>query len=142
MQIPLLDLSRKFRSIEFDLQQQWSVIFSSMRLLGGVNRAAFEREFSAYCGSKHAIGVASGTDAIFLSLRALGIGAGDEVILAAHAPAPVIEPIFFCGAVPVLIDKARGDYGADLDGLRHAITPRTRTIVVVQFLGLPCDMDP
>jgi dTDP-4-amino-4,6-dideoxygalactose transaminase len=112
-----------------------------MRLLAGPNLAAFEREFSEYCGVRHAIGVASGTDAIFLSLHALGIGPGDEVILAAHAPAPVIEPILFCGAVPVLIDKARNDYGPDLDGLRNAITVRTRAILIVHFLGLPCDMD-
>jgi len=141
MKIPLLDLSRKFQSIESDLQRQWSTIFSSMRLLGGANLGAFEREFSSYCGVKHAIGVGSGTDAIFLSLHALGIGPGDEVILAAHAPAPVIEPILFCGAVPVLIDKAKDDYGPDLHGLRNAITSRTRAIMVVHFLGLPCEMD-
>jgi dTDP-4-amino-4,6-dideoxygalactose transaminase len=141
MKIPLLDLSRKFRAIEADLQQEWSRIFSGMRLLGGPNLAAFEKEFSSYCGVKHAIGVASGTDAIFLSLHALEIGPGDEVILAAHAPAPVLEPILFCGAIPVLIDKASNDYGPDLAGLREAITARTRAILVVHFLGLPCDME-
>ncbi|HEX5607658.1 MAG TPA: DegT/DnrJ/EryC1/StrS family aminotransferase [Candidatus Binatia bacterium] len=139
--IPLLDLTRKYRSIDAELHRQWNLTFESMRLLNGRNLAAFEEEFAAYCNVRHAIGVGSGTDAIFLSLRALGIGAGDEVILPAHAPAPVIEPILYVGATPVLIDKASGDYGPDLAGLRDAITAHTKAVLAVHLLGLPCDMD-
>ncbi len=142
MKIPLLDLTRKYRAIESELRAQWEETFSSMRLLNGPQLAEFEREFARYCGVKHAIGVASGTDAIQLSLRALGISQGDEVILAAHAPAPVIEPIFSVGAMPVLVEKAKGDYGPDLKSLKAAITPRTRAIMPVHMLGLPCDMEP
>jgi dTDP-4-amino-4,6-dideoxygalactose transaminase len=141
MKIPLLDLTRKYRAIEGELRAKWDEALSSMRLLNGTNLAAFEREFARYCGVKHAIGVASGTDAIFLSLRALGVSSGDEVILAAHVPAPVIEPIFSVGATPVLVEKAKGDYGPDLSSLKAAITPRTRAIIAVHMLGLPCDMD-
>jgi DegT/DnrJ/EryC1/StrS aminotransferase family protein len=68
--IPLLDLTRKYRSIESELHRQWAATLDSMRLLNGANLAAFEREFAQYCGVRHAIGVASGTDTIFLSLRA------------------------------------------------------------------------
>ena len=139
--IPLLDLTRKYRSIESELRPQWDAIFSSMRLLNGPNLAAFEVEFAAYCGVKCAVGVASGTDAIYLSLQALSIGAGDEVILPAHAPAPVIEPIFAVGATPILVDKAVADYGPDLRGLANAITEKTKAIVAVHMLGMPCDMD-
>jgi len=139
--IPLLDLTRKYRSIEAELRRQWNMTFESMRLLNGSNLAAFEEEFAAYCRVRHAIGVASGTDAIFLSLRALGIGAGDEVILPAHVPAPVIEPILYVGATPVLIDKAHADYGPDLSSLRTAITAKTKAVIAVHLLGLPCDMD-
>src|SRR5262249_33434667 len=144
MKIPLLDLTRKYRQIEPELRARWDETLASMRLLNGPQLAAFEREFAEFCGVQHAIGVAAGTDAIFLSLRALGVGEGDgdEVILAAHAPAPVIEPIFSVGAKPVLVDKAAGDYGADLDSVRAAIGPRTRAILAVHMLGLPCDMDP
>ena len=85
--IPLLDLTRKYRTIENELRRQWDLIASSMRLFNGPNLAAFEKEFASYCGVRHAVGVASGTDAIFLSLQALRIGGGDEVILPAHAPA-------------------------------------------------------
>src|SRR5678815_5382350 len=139
--IPLLDFTRKYRSIEAELHRQWNLTFESMRLLNGRNLAAFEEEFAAYCNVRHAIGVGSGTDAIFLSLRALGIGAGDEVILPAHAPAPVIEPILYAGATPVLIDKVSGDYGPDLASLRAAVTAHTKAVLAVHLLGLPCDMD-
>jgi dTDP-4-amino-4,6-dideoxygalactose transaminase len=141
MKIPLLDLTRKYRAIEGELGAKWAETLSSMRLLNGANLAAFEREFARYCGVKHAVGVASGTDAIFLSLRALRVSPGDEVILAAHVPAPVIEPIISVGAVPVAVEKAKDDYGPDAESLRAAITPKTRAIIAVHMLGLPCDMD-
>jgi dTDP-4-amino-4,6-dideoxygalactose transaminase len=139
--IPLLDLTRKYRSIEAELRPQWEAVFSSMKLLNGPNLAAFESEFAAYCGVKWAVGVASGTDAIYLSLQALSIGAGDEVILPAHAPAPVIEPILAVGATPILVDKAVAEYGPDLQCLAKAITVRTKAILAVHMLGMPCDMD-
>src|SRR5881628_2471572 len=93
MKIPLLDLTRKYRAIEDELTQQWGTVFLSMRLFNGLNLAAFEKEFAAYCGVMYATGVASGTDAIYLSLQALDLLPGDEVVLPAHAPAPVVEPI-------------------------------------------------
>jgi len=139
--IPLLDLTRKYRSIEAELRPHWDAVFSSMRLLNGPNLAAFESEFGSYCGVKYAVGVASGTDAIYLSLQALSIGPGDEVILPAHAPAPVLEPILAVSATPVLVDKAVADYGPDLKNLARAITSRTRAILAVHMLGMPCDID-
>jgi dTDP-4-amino-4,6-dideoxygalactose transaminase len=139
--IPLLDLTRKFRQIEAEVKTQWDGIFATMRLLNGPQLAAFETEFAAYCGVRHALGVASGTDAIYLSLTALGISRGAEVILPAHVPAPVLEPVLAVGATPVLVDKAVADYGPDLDGVRRAITRKTRAIIAVHMLGLPCDMN-
>jgi len=140
--IPLLDLTRKYRAIQNELHAQWNSVFASMRLLNGPNLVAFEEQFAAYCGVKHAIGVASGTDAIYLSLKALKIGSGDQVILPAHVPAPVIEPIFAIGATPVLIDKAVGDYGPDVTSLKKAVNARTKAIIAVHMLGLPCAMEP
>ena len=141
IKIPLLDLTRKFHSIGAELRQRWEEILSTMRLLNGPNLLAFEKEFAEFCGVKHALGVACGTDAISLSLRALNVAPGDEVILAAHAPAPVIEPILHLGAVPVLIDKDVADYGPDLNGLSAAINTKTKAVITVHFLGLPCAMD-
>ena len=140
--IPLLDLTRKYRAIEAELKERWDKVFLSVKLLNGSNLAAFEKEFAAYCGVKHAVGVASGTDAIYLSLQALGVAHGHEVILPAHAPAPVIEPVIALRATPVLIDKAVGDYGTDLDSLAKSINSNTKAIIAVHMLGLPCDMEP
>ena len=140
--IPLLDLTRKYRALASEIEHEWALVFSSMRLLNGPKLAAFEEEFARYCGVRHAFGVASGTDAIYLSLRALNISAGDEVILAAHVPAPVIEPVLAVGATPVLIDKASDDYGPDLNSLKSAIGPRTKVVLAVHMLGMPCDMTP
>jgi len=139
--IPLLDLTRKYKQIAGELHREWDLVFSSMRLLNGPNLAAFEEKFAQYCGTKFAFGVASGTDAIYLSLQALGIGRGDEVILPAHAPAPVLEPVIAVGATPVLVDKAVGDYGPDLKSLKTAIGSNTKAILAVHLLGLACDMD-
>jgi dTDP-4-amino-4,6-dideoxygalactose transaminase len=140
--IPLLDLTRKYRAIEAELKERWDKVFLSVKLLNGSNLAAFEKEFAAYCGVKHAVGVASGTDAIYLSLQALGVAHGHEVILPAHAPAPVIEPVIALRATPVLIDKTVGDYGPDLDSLAKSINSNTKAIIAVHMLGLPCDMEP
>jgi dTDP-4-amino-4,6-dideoxygalactose transaminase len=139
--IPLLDLTRKYRAIESELRVEWNRIMGSMKLLNGPNLEKFEQEFAVYCNVKYAIGVGAGTDAIYLSLQALEIAPGDEVILSAHVPAPVIEPVIAVGATPVLIDKAIDDYGPDLENLHSAITARTRAILAVHMLGLPCDMD-
>jgi dTDP-4-amino-4,6-dideoxygalactose transaminase len=141
-EVPLLDLTRKYKQIAGDLHRQWDVVFSSMRLLKGTNVAAFEQEFAAYCGVKYALGVSSGTDAIHLSLQALRISRGDEIILPAHAPAPVIEPVIAVGAIPVLVEKAVGDYGPNLEGLKAALSSKTKAIIAVHMLGLSCDMDP
>jgi dTDP-4-amino-4,6-dideoxygalactose transaminase len=141
MKIPLLDLRRKYLEIEADLRRAWDEVFSSMKLLDGPHLAAFENEFASYCGVRHAIGVASGTDALYFSLLALEVSPDHEVILPAHAPPPVLEPVIRLGATPVLVDKGRADYGPDLDHLAAAITPRTRAIIAVHLLGLPCDMD-
>src|SRR6516164_448547 len=140
--IPLLDLTRKYCAIETELRQRWDKVFLSMKLLNGSNLAAFEKEFAAYCGVKQAVGVDSGTDAIHLSLQALGISHGHEVILPAHVPAPVIEPVIALGATPVLVDKAVRDYGPDLESLAKSINSNTKAIIAVHMLGLPCDMDP
>jgi len=139
--IPLLDLTRKYSEIAGDVHRQWDTVFSSMRLLNGPNLAAFEEEFASYCGVKYAVGVASGTDAIYLSLQAINISPGDEVILPAHAPAPVLEPVLALGAIPVLVDKAIGDYGPDLQSLKMAVSVRTKAIIAVHLLGLACDME-
>ena len=140
MSIPLLDLKREHAVIEKELQQVWATALATMHLLKGENVAAFEREIAAYTGTPYARGVASGTDALLLSLVGLGVGAGDEVIVHANAFASAVEAVHHAGARPVLIDVEAGGLGPDCDALQQAITPRTKATMVVHLYGSPLPM--
>lgn len=100
-----------------------------------------EKLLAEFVGVKHVIGVNSGTDALWLSFKALGIGPGDEVITVAHTFAATIASIVHCGATPVLVD-IRDDFNMDVDQLLSVITPQTKAICPVHLNGRLCDMDP
>jgi len=102
----------------------------------------FEREFAAYLGARHALGVASGTDAIHLALVAAGVGPGDEVITAANTCVPTVSGISSSGALPVLVDVDPVSFNLDPAQIEDAITPRTRAIVPVHLYGQAADLDP
>ena len=101
---------------------------------------AFEQEFAAYLGAQFATGVASGTDALHLALRACGVGVGDEVITVAHTAVASIVAIEQCGALPVLVDEDESTFTLAPDALAGALTPHTKAIVPVHLYGQPADM--
>ena len=142
MNIPLLDLRREFAEIREEVLSGWNGVLATMQLLRGENLKAFEREIAEYLGAKHAVGVASGTDALTLGLLASGIGPGDEVVLQANAFAAAVEAIRIAGARPVPVDIRQSDLGPAPDRLAEAITERTRAVIVVHLYGLPVDLDP
>lgn len=107
----------------------------------GAEVAAFEKSFAAYCGVKHAVGVNSGTDALILALRALGIGPHDEVITVSHTALATIAAIIASGATPVLVDIEPDYYTMDVGCLEKAITPKTKAVIPVHLYGQPADMD-
>jgi len=107
----------------------------------GEQVAAFEREFAAYLGVAHAVGVANGTDALHVALRACGVGPGDEVITVSHTAVATVAAIELCGAVPVLIDVDPVHYTMMPDRLAAAITARTRAIIPVHVYGRPAELD-
>jgi dTDP-4-amino-4,6-dideoxygalactose transaminase len=115
------------------------VLRSGWYILGG-EVSSFEAAFAAYHGVEHAVGVASGTDAIELALRAAGIGSGDEVITVAHTAVPTICAIERAGAIPVLVDVEAQTYTMDPEAARAALTLRTRAILPVHLYGQPADM--
>jgi len=120
-------------AVERVLDSGWFVL--------GQEGEAFEREFASACGARHTVGVASGTDAIELALRALGVGHGDEVVTQANTCVPTISAIERAGAVPVLCDVEPSGGTMDLDSLRGAISPQIRAVVPVHLYGQCADVD-
>jgi dTDP-4-amino-4,6-dideoxygalactose transaminase len=112
------------------------------RFIFGEELERFEASFASYCGTRFAIGVASGTDAITVALQAAGVSSGDEVITAANTCIPTIAGIEGAGAIPVLVDCDEATYTLDPTLLEEAITPRTRAIVPVHLYGQCADLDP
>jgi dTDP-4-amino-4,6-dideoxygalactose transaminase len=107
----------------------------------GSEVAAFEQSFADYCGAAHAIGVNSGTDALILALRALGVGPGDEVITVSQTALATLAAVVACGATPVIVDIEPGYWTLDPAALEPAITAKTRAIVPVHLYGQPADLD-
>ena len=102
----------------------------------------FEKDFAAYCDCRHTLGVGSGTEALWLSLLALGVGPGDEVLTVPITFMATAEAITYCGAKPVFVDIDDSTYTMDPSGLEQAITKRTKAIIPVHLFGQPADMDP
>ena len=140
--IPYVELKTQFTKIEGEIRAAIDAVLESGWFILGEQVRAFEAEFATYLGLAHAAGVASGTDAIHLALRALGVGSGDEVITVPNTCVPTLCGVVATGATPVLADVDPGTLTLDPQALRSALTPKTRAIVPVHLYGHPCDMDP
>ena len=136
------DLGAQYRTIEDEIDASVTRVITESAFVGGPHVAEFERAFARYCGTKHCVGVANGTDAIFIALKTLGIGSGDEVITAANTFIATSEAITLTGARPVFVDIDPHTYTIDVDRIEDRITDRTRAIVPVHLYGQPADMDP
>jgi dTDP-4-amino-4,6-dideoxygalactose transaminase len=142
MNVPLLDLKAEYATLKTEILESISRVLDGMQLYEGENVAALEAELAAYCGSRHAVGVGSGTEALLLTLLACGIGPGDEVITVSHTFIATVATIAFAGARPVFVDIDPRTCTLDVSRLEAALTPRTKAILPVHLYGLPADMDP
>jgi dTDP-4-amino-4,6-dideoxygalactose transaminase len=140
--VPFLDLRRGLAAERDEIERAISGVLESGRFVGGEAVERFEHEFAAYCGAAHAVGVASGTDAIALALQAVGVGPGDEVLAPANTCVPTIAGIESAGARPVLVDVDPDTRTLAPDELEAAVGPSTRAIVPVHLYGLCADMAP
>lgn len=138
--IPFLDLQRINDRHRGAYQAALARVLDSGRALLGEETAAFEREFAAYCGAAHGVGVGNGFDALHLVLRAWGIGAGDEVIVPAHTFIATWLAVSHLGARPVPIEPDAHTGNIDATQVEAAITPRTRALVAVHLYGRPAPM--
>ena len=137
MEIPL---SKMY--VDDQIHRVVSDVLNSGRYINGQNLKSFEQEFAGLCGTKYAVGVSSGTSAILLSLMALGIGEGDEVIVPSHTFIATASPAKFLGATLVYADIDPETYTVDPAEVKRKITTRTKAIIPVHLYGHPCDMDP
>jgi dTDP-4-amino-4,6-dideoxygalactose transaminase len=139
--VPFVDLQAQHRAIRDELNQAIQRVMERADFALGEDVVRFEEEFAAFCGTRHAVGVDSGLSALELSLRALGIGPGDEVIVPAHTFIATAAAVTFAGARPILVDVDPAMYNIDVAQVEAAITPRTRAIIPVHLYGLPAAMD-
>ncbi len=140
--IPAMDLKRQYGQIKKELAAAISRVFKRSNYILGEEVRSLEGEFAAYLGVKYAVGVNSGTDALFLALKACGIGKNDEVITCAFGYIASVLGISYCGAKPVLVDMNEQDFNIDVTKLEKAITSRTKAILPVHLYGQMCDMGP
>ena len=142
MTVPFLDLKPQYATIEPEVRAAIDGVFRRGSFILGPEVAAFEQEFAAYLGVRHAIGVASGTDALHLALRACGIGPGDEVITVTNTAVATVAAIELAGARPVFVDIDPSTFNLNPRLVEAAITPQTKALLPVHLYGQPADLGP
>jgi dTDP-4-amino-4,6-dideoxygalactose transaminase len=139
--VPFTDLAAMTRDVRADVEQAWARLLRSSRFIGGEAVEDFEQAWASYCGVPDAVGVGSGTDALLLTLRALQIGAGDDVIVPANTFIASAEAIVLAGATPVFADVSPDTLLLTPAQLEAVITPRTAAVIAVHLYGQMSDMD-
>ena len=140
MKVPFLDLKKQYLSIKAELDKAWHDVVSETSFIRGRHVEEFEQAFAKRLGVKHCIGVANGTDALYITLKMLGIGAGDEVITVANSWISSSETITQTGARVVFADIERAYYCLHVGALEKKITAKTKAVVAVHLFGQPCDI--
>jgi len=141
-QVPFLDLRAQHDPLRAELLAAIGEVIDRSAFAGGPMVAQLEEDFAAYCQTGVAVGVGSGTEALWLALLAQGIGPGDEVITVPNTFMATAEAISYCGAKPVFVDVDEQTYTLDPRQLERAITPRTKAVIPVHLFGQMADMDP
>jgi dTDP-4-amino-4,6-dideoxygalactose transaminase len=142
VQVPFVDLQAQQHTIDQDVRQVLSTLLGNSRFIMGKPVTEFEQAYGQYCGVHHTIGVANGTDALTLALKAVGVGAGDQVITAANSFVATAEAIVHAGATPVFVDIDPDTYTLDYNQLESRINDTTKAIIPVHLYGQPAEMGP
>jgi len=142
MTVPFLDLKAGYLELQPEIDAAIKRVLDSGWYILGEEVDGFEQEYAAYCEAKHCVGVANGLDALHLALLALGVGAGDEVIVPSNTYIATWLAVSQCGATPIPIEPDAATYNIDPMRIEAAITPRTKVILPVHLYGQPADMDP
>lgn len=140
--IPLVDLKREYLAIREEITAAFQDVLTDGMFILGKHLAKFEQEFSQYIGVKHGIGVNSGSDALVLAFKAIGLQPGDEVITVSHTFVSTVDAIARNGGRPVFVDIDPETYTLDVSQVEKRITPKTRALLPVHLYGYPVDMKP
>ena len=141
LRIPFVSFEKMHSEIRDELQQDFSRVLEGNWFINGEEDKRFEASFAQYIGREHCIGCGNGLDALFLSLKALGIAQGDEVLVPANTFIATALAVSYIGAVPVFVEPRIDTYNMDPDRIREKITSRTRAIIPVHLYGQPAQMD-
>jgi dTDP-4-amino-4,6-dideoxygalactose transaminase len=141
MNVPFLDLGAAYRELKNEIDDAVARVLASAMYIGGPEVEAFESEFATYCDAKHCVGVANGLDALHLTLRAMGVGPGDEVIVPSNTYIATWLAVSQCGALPIPVEPDPLTYNIDPTLIEEKITPRTKVLLPVHLYGHPADMD-
>jgi len=142
MKIPFVSFLPLERELDSDLRGAFDRVFTCSWYIEGVEDKTFEKAYAEYCGTQYCIGVGNGLDALMLSLKALGIGEGDEVIVPSNTYIATALAVTYVGAKPVFVEPRIETFNIDPEKIETAITGRTKAIMPVHLYGQACDMDP
>ncbi len=141
MKVPFVDLSQQYKEVKVELQKDFDRVFAAQNFILGNEVEQFEKEFAAYIGSKYCVGVGSGTDALILALKAMGVGENDEVILPTHTFVATALAVIETGGTPVFVDVDEATLQMDVDAVAAAINTKTKVILPVHLYGSMVPMD-
>jgi len=141
MKVPFVNLRAQYESIKNEIDIAIQSVVNDTAFIGGKYVKQFEEEFAKYCNSQYCIGVGNGTDALFIALKALRIGSGDEVITVANSFIATSEAITASGAKVIFVDCHRDFYTIDVEKIEEKITDKTKAIIPVHLYGHPADMN-
>lgn len=141
MKIPFVDLNPMHNEIRKELDNAYDKVMNNSIFIQGEECKKFEEEFAAYCGVKYCVGVATGLDALYLILKAMNIGTGDEVIVPSNTYIATALAVSYAGATPVFVEPDIKTYNIDVSKIEEKITSKTKAIIAVHLQGRTADMD-
>ena len=142
MEVPFVSFSALQRELDGSLREAFERVFDKGWYIHGDEDVSFQDAFARYCGTEHCVGCGNGLDALFLSLKALGIGPGDEVIVPSNTYIATALAVTYAGATPIFVEPDISTYNIDPDRIEPAITSKTRAIMPVHLYGQPAQMNP
>lgn len=142
MKIPFVTFKPLEKELDKEIREAFDRVYTRSWYIDGEEDAKFERAFSEYCNTEYCVGTGNGLDALFLSLKALGVGKGDEVIVPSNTYIATALAVSYVGATPIFVEPDIKTFNIDPNKIELAITEKTKAIMPVHLYGQPCDMDP